>query len=94
MFQGSCVVSRCEYKAFGLSANFMSWAGTVVLNQAHRFRRSKSRREKTLSGGVVELLAVEAVSQSDVLEARRVALHGCLQQLPASDRQIVQQCYC
>lgn len=93
VFQETCVVLWREYRSFDPSTNFMKWAGTVAFNQVRRFRRSLSRREKTLSDDVINLLSAEALDRSDVLEARRLALHGCLQKLPPSDRLIVEQCY-
>jgi RNA polymerase sigma-70 factor (ECF subfamily) len=87
------VVLWREYKSFDLSTNFMKWAGTVAFNQVRRFRRTKARHEKTLSDGVVELLSIEAIDRSELLEARRLALHGCLKKLSSSDRQLVEQCY-
>lgn len=93
VFQETCVVIWREYKAFDLSTNFMKWTSTIALNQVRRFRRIQSRREKTLSDGVVELLATEAITHSDLLEARQTALHGCLQKLSQSDRQLVEECY-
>lgn len=93
VFQETCVVLWHEYESFDLSTNFMKWAGTVALNQVRRFRRRLSRREKALSDEVIELLAVEAINHSDLLEDRQSALHGCLSKLPSSDRLIVDQCY-
>jgi RNA polymerase sigma-70 factor, ECF subfamily len=93
VFQETCVVLWREYEAFDLSTNFMNWAGTVAFNQVRRFRRTLARREKTLSDEVVDMLSAEVITRSEILEARRLALHGCLQKLAPSDRQLVEQCY-
>lgn len=93
VFQETCVILWREYRSFDLSSNFMKWAGVVAFNQVRRFRRTKARQESPLSDGVLELLSEEAIDRSEIMEARRSALHGCLQKLSASDRQVVEQCY-
>lgn len=93
VFQEVCVVVWREYEQFDISTNFMKWAGAVAHNQVRKFRREQAKREKTLSDGVVDKLAAEAIARSDLLEARRLALHGCLQKLASTDRQLVERCY-
>lgn len=93
VFQEVCVVVWREYDKFDVNTNFMKWAGAVAHNQVRKFRREQAKQQRMLSDGVVDLLAAEAVTRSDLLEARRLALHGCLQKLAASDRELVEHCY-
>lgn len=76
------------------SANsFVKWASVVAHNQVRNYRRKLGRDARRLSDEAVELLAEDAVEQSDLMEHRRTALHGCLQKLSESDRQLVGNCY-
>jgi len=93
VFQEVCVVVWREYDKFDVTTNFMKWAGAVAHNQVRKFRREQAKQRRVLSDGVVDLLAAEAVTRSDLLEARRLALHGCLQKLTPPDRELVERCY-
>lgn len=93
VFQEVCVTLWREYQQFDLSTNFMKWASVIALNQVRKFRRTLRRNQAWLSESVLDLLAEDAVEQADLLEARRQALHGCLQRLSPSDRELVNACY-
>jgi RNA polymerase sigma-70 factor, ECF subfamily len=93
VFQEVCVVLWREYRKFDPSTNFMKWASVIALNQVRKFRRTERRHGTTLSDSLVDLLAEEAVDRAELLEARRGALHGCLERLAASDRELVRTCY-
>lgn len=93
VFQEVCVVLWKNYRQFQLGTSFVKWTSVIALNQVRRFRRSQQRRPALLSDGVVELLATEAVERADLLDARRSALHHCLDRLRAPDRDLVTHCY-
>ena len=93
VFQEACVVLWREYGKFDPATDFRRWASVVALNQVRKFRRTAKRREAWLSDRVVELLAEEAVSGADLLEARRRALHECVGRLGPADRDVVRACY-
>ncbi|MGL4513550.1 MAG: sigma-70 family RNA polymerase sigma factor [Lacipirellulaceae bacterium] len=98
VFQEVCVVLWREYRKFDPSTNFMRWASVIALNQVRKFRRTERRHgaglpQGMLSEGVVDLLAEEAVEQAELLDARRMALHACVERLAASDRELVRACY-
>jgi RNA polymerase sigma-70 factor (ECF subfamily) len=98
VFQEVCVVLWREYRKFDPSTNFMKWASVIALNQVRKFRRTERRHGAAVSGAmlsdsVIDLLAEEAVDQADLLDARRAALHACLERLGASDRELVRACY-
>ena len=93
VFQEVCVVLWRDYHKFDISTNFKKWAGVIGLNQVRRFRRSLRRNQAWLSESVLEMLAEDAIDQAELLEARRQALHGCLQRLSETDRDLVRTCY-
>lgn len=101
VFQEVCVVLWRECHKFNpdhelatdASKSFMKWASVVAHNQVRTFRRKLGRDASCLSDEAVELLATDAVEQSDLMENRRTALHGCLEKLSESDRQLVSNCY-
>lgn len=93
VFQEVCVVLWREYRKFDVDTNFMKWASVIALNQVRKFRRNLRRNEAWLSEGLLEVLAEEALDNTDLLEARRHALHECVGRLSDSDREIVRECY-
>ncbi len=93
VFQEVCVVLWREYQKFDPDTNFMSWAGTIALNQVRKFRRNLNKQDAWLSDNMIDLLAEEAIEQADLLESRRHALHQCLQKLSPSDQELVRVCY-
>lgn len=93
VFQEVCVTLWRDYEQFQLGTSFPKWASVVGLNQVRKFRRQRKRQPALLSEGVVEALAVEAVERSDLMEARRSALHGCIEKLKPKDRDLITQCY-
>ncbi len=93
VFQEVCVTMWRDYEKYQLGTSFPKWASVVALNQVRRFRRERKRRPSILSDQAVELLATEAVERSDLMDARRQALHGCVKKLNQRDSELIQQCY-
>jgi len=98
VFQEVCVVLWSEYEEFDPEAerptvDFRRWASVIARNRVLGFRTKQHREAKRLSDVAIELLAEEAVDRADLLEERRAALHGCLNKLSSSDRQLVARCY-
>ena len=80
---------------FEIGSDFKKWASVIARHRVMRFRtlRHKHLRTKLLSDEVFELIASDAVEQSDVFEERRFALRSCLEQNPRIDRTLVAECY-
>jgi RNA polymerase sigma-70 factor (ECF subfamily) len=93
VFQEVCVTMWRDYDKYQLGTSFPKWASVVALNQVRRFRRERKRRPAILSDQAVELIASEAVGRSDLMDARREALHGCVKKLNQRDSDLIQQCY-
>jgi RNA polymerase sigma-70 factor (ECF subfamily) len=93
VFQEVCVVLwRCNDQ-FELGTDFVKWASVIAHNQVRRFRRESKRVGFQLSDAACDLLAADAARGADLFDFRRDALRQCMGKLPASDRQLVQQCY-
>ncbi|TWT97754.1 ECF RNA polymerase sigma factor SigR [Botrimarina colliarenosi] len=93
VFQEVCVVLWSDYETFDPETNFKRWASVIARNRVLGFRTKQQREARRLSDVAIELLAEEAVERAELLEERRVALHGCLDKLSTTDRQLVAKCY-
>lgn len=94
VFQEVSVVLWRKYEQFDPETSFRRWASVIARNKVYQHWEKQSRQERPLSHEVLELIAEEAVEQSDLLEERRVALNECLSKLSDSDREIISACYC
>ncbi|MCA9239649.1 MAG: sigma-70 family RNA polymerase sigma factor [Planctomycetales bacterium] len=93
VFQEVCVTIWKDYQQFQLGTSFHKWSSVVALNQVRKFRRQRKRQPAVLSDETMEVLAVEAIERVDLMDARRQALHGCLEKLRPVDRELIQLCY-
>lgn len=93
VFQEVCVVLWREYGKFDPDTDFRRWASVIARNKVYQYRDSRMRHGRCLSNLALEMIAEQALEQSDMLEERRVALHHCLAQLSESDRELVAACY-
>jgi RNA polymerase sigma-70 factor (ECF subfamily) len=93
VYQEVCVVLWREYEKFDPDSHFRRWASVIARNRVMRFRTVNNRSARLLSDKAVELLAEEAVEYSQIYEERRLALRGCLEKLPVTDRDLVTACY-
>lgn len=93
VFQEVCVIIWKDYQQFQLGTSFHKWSSVVALNQVRKFRRQRKRQPAVLSDETMEVLASEAIQRADLMDARRQALHGCLQKLRPTDRELIHLCY-
>jgi RNA polymerase sigma-70 factor (ECF subfamily) len=93
VFQDVCVVLWSEHESFDLATDFRRWASAVARNRVLGYRTKQQREARRLSDVAVELVAATMLEKADLLEERRLALHGCLGKLVDSDRRLVSLCY-
>ena len=93
VYQEVCVVLWRDYEKFDPTTNFKKWASVIAKHRVLQFRHGEKRRVGQLSDKAIELIADEAVNRSDLFDERRFALHGCIEKLPAADRELVRACY-
>jgi RNA polymerase sigma-70 factor (ECF subfamily) len=73
--------------------DFRRWAFGVARFEALAFFRDRARDRHVFSDETIRLLAEEAESQADPLEAERRALDDCLRKLPETQRALVTAAY-
>jgi len=78
-----------KFDEYRPGTDFGRWACRIAYYEVLKSRDRKPRSERLLSSEFIEVLAVEAQSSMDLLEARREALTRCLGKLRSSDRQLV-----
>ncbi len=79
---------------FDPSRPFMPWALRIAQLQAMAFLKQKKQLNRVaFSEELLSLVAEEAIVEITEQDARRVALAGCLQKLPAHHRLLIAQRY-
>jgi RNA polymerase sigma-70 factor, ECF subfamily len=73
--------------------DFRRWAFGVARFEALAFFRDRARDRHVFSDETIGLLAQEAESRADPLEAERRALDECLRKLPETQRALVTAAY-
>lgn len=73
--------------------DFLPWAMRCAQFQALAYLRTRQRSKLSFDDDLLARLADEAAGEIAELDARRVALAGCLEKLPAHHRWIVAQRY-
>jgi len=72
---------------------FFTWASQFAYHQVQNFRSRQRTHRRLFSETVLEALACERTTHSDVIEGQRVALESCLAKLREQDRVLLQQRY-
>lgn len=93
VMQEVAVVLWRKFEGLSSVDDFRRWAFGVARMEALTLLRDRGRDRHVFSDDLVELLAKEAIEQSDVLEAERDALEECLGKLPAPQRALVEAAY-
>jgi RNA polymerase sigma-70 factor (ECF subfamily) len=93
VLQNTSLVLWREFGTFETGTNFAAWACRVALNQVLAWRKKKQRDRLRFSDELLTLVAAEAEAQDDALEDRCRALAGCLEKLPAEQRELVRLRY-
>ena len=78
---------------FDPAREFMPWAMRCAQLQAMAHLKKKQRARVAFDDELLALVADEAVEEFAESDARRVALAGCLQKLPAEQRALIAQRY-
>jgi RNA polymerase sigma-70 factor (ECF subfamily) len=81
-----------EFPKFRQDSEFMPWAAGIAFNQIRKYRRKQLRRA-TLSDGVLEHLAHDAVALTQELDEQRQALKFCVERLTRRQRNLVDLFY-
>lgn len=82
-----------EFGQFELGTNFAAWACKVAFHQVLAWRKKRQRDRLQFSPAFLEAVAAETSALSDVLEERSAALAGCIEKLPAAQRDLLRLRY-
>jgi RNA polymerase sigma-70 factor, ECF subfamily len=94
VFQQTCVVLWNKFDQFDPSHNFSSWACGVARFEARKFLAKHRRHEAQLSDEFAQELADSQMeSGTETIEARQIALPGCIAKLPPPQQELLKLCY-
>ena len=82
-----------EFAQFQPGTNFAAWACRVAFHQVLAWRKKRQRDRLEFSDAFLEAVAQEAAANLDRLEERSQALSGCIEKLPADQRDLLQRRY-
>jgi RNA polymerase sigma-70 factor (ECF subfamily) len=94
VFQQTSLVLWKKWQQFDASRDFVRWACGIAHYEVSAFRRKHADRKRVyLRDEVLAQVAQVRLESLDLLEARRLALRQCLDQLKPRSRQLLERCY-
>jgi RNA polymerase sigma-70 factor (ECF subfamily) len=94
VFQQTSLVLWKKWQQFDPRRDFVRWAcGIAHLEVATFLRKQANKGRVYLSEDVLAEVARVRLESHDLLEARRLALRQCLDQLHKEQRALLEQCY-
>jgi RNA polymerase sigma-70 factor, ECF subfamily len=94
VFQQTSLILWEKFDEFQPDTNFLTWACTVARFKALDFQKQQRRYRVHFSEAFqLRLADLHTSIPSDELEARSVALEGCVDKLPPSQRDMLRQCF-
>jgi RNA polymerase sigma-70 factor, ECF subfamily len=94
VFQQTCLTLWEKFDQFDPSQKFLAWACGVARFKACKFLTQCRRHRARFSDEFAQqLVQVRLNSEAAGHEARRAALPGCVDKLPAAQRELLKLCY-
>ena len=93
VFQQTSLVLWEKFDEFEPGSDFAAWATSIARYKAIDFLRSLRRQRACFSPALLDQLAMQVTTRSELAEARATALESCRQKLSADDRQTLRACY-
>lgn len=93
VLQNTNLVLWREFGTFETGTNFAAWACRVALNQVLAWRKKRQRDRLQFSDELLTTVAAEAREADEALEERSRALAGCVEKLPAEQRELIRLRY-
>jgi RNA polymerase sigma-70 factor, ECF subfamily len=93
VFQETSVTLWQKFGEYRPGSNFFAWACRVAYFEVLRFRQDHRRDRLRFNDDVLQLLAEERPAGEGLLQNRRLALPDCMEKLPTSDRELIEQRY-
>jgi RNA polymerase sigma-70 factor (ECF subfamily) len=89
LLQETSLVICEKFDDFEPGTDFVAWAGQIAYWQVRYFRQKFARGKVLFNQDVLDAVAKTADKMTGELDQRQEALAGCLEKLPARDRQFV-----
>jgi RNA polymerase sigma-70 factor (ECF subfamily) len=93
VMQETSLVAWRKFSQFEPGTDFLAWLATIGRFEALRWRRDRAADRLVFSEQLCELLADEALAETETREAERRALDLCLEKLPTRQRQWLAAAY-
>ncbi|HJZ57896.1 MAG TPA: sigma-70 family RNA polymerase sigma factor [Gemmataceae bacterium] len=93
VMQNTNLVLWREFGTFRPGTNFAAWACRVALNQVLAWRKKRQRDRLQFTDQFLAVIADEADAAAEELEDRTQVLAGCVEKLPADQREMVRLRY-
>lgn len=94
VFQQTCIALWDRFEQFDSDRSFLAWAYGVARFKAYNFLKQRRRYRARFSDEFARRIAeAQVCATSDEIDGRRMALPGCVDQLPPSQRQLLMLCY-
>ena len=91
--QETIIVLWQKFDEFDPARDFRAWASGIARNKALAVLRDRKRDRHVFDEALVNRLADRAALQEQCVITRREVLEGCLQKLPATQRELVLSAY-
>ncbi len=93
VFQRTCLVILDKAGKFTPGTDFAGWARQIAKYEVYNYRRQLAGERLHFDSNLLEEIAACQWQDSEVLDAELAVLRKCVENLPASDRQLIQRRY-
>ena len=93
VMQDVSIAAWTKFDRFDPQSDFARWAATIARYEVLNYRRTKARDRLVFDEDLIQLLADECQEEFAASEQERRALDGCLDKLPAQQRELVLRVY-
>jgi RNA polymerase sigma-70 factor, ECF subfamily len=93
VLQETSLIAWRKFSQFEPNSNFMAWIGTIARFEALRHCRTKARDRLVFNDDLLDLLADESLTETDLREREHQALRHCLDKLPTDQARYLDLAY-
>lgn len=93
VFQETSLVLWREFHGFTAGTNFAAWACKIAFNRVRAWRARRSRESQKFSNTLALEISDELISNTELYDARLLALCGCIGQLKPHHRELLRRRY-
>jgi RNA polymerase sigma-70 factor, ECF subfamily len=93
VLQNTNIVVWQKFDQFQPDTDFRGWVFRICYYEICKFRERNRRLVMSFSSELLDELSVEYKRHEDLIEIRQAAIPGCVEQLPAPDRDLLDAVY-